>query len=93
MWVVLLAAAGTFALTMGLFLADVNTNTGLGIANISPAFADGQLWRDSRLGGKVPTLTGSYDTIWIIDIVLAIGAALIHMPIKEAPLALKMQAA
>ena len=45
------------------------------------------------LGGKVFTLTGSYDTIWIIDIILAIGAALIHMPIKEAPLALKMQAA
>jgi len=45
------------------------------------------------LGGKVFTMTGSYDTIWIIDIVLAIGAALIHMPIKEAPLALKVQAA
>jgi MFS family permease len=45
------------------------------------------------LGGKVFTMTGSYDTIWIIDIVLAIGAALIHMPIKEAPLALKIQAA
>ena len=45
------------------------------------------------LGGKVFTLTGSYDTIWMIDIVLAIGAALIHMPIKEAPLALKVQAA
>ena len=50
MWVVLLAAAGTFALTMGtrqtmgLFLADVNTSTGLGIANISLAFAYGQLW-------------------------------------------------
>ncbi len=45
------------------------------------------------LGGKVFTMTGSYDTIWIIDIVLAIGAALIHMPIKEVPLALKMQMA
>ena len=45
------------------------------------------------LGGKVFTMTGSYDTIWIIDIVLAIGAALVHMPIKEAPLVLKMQAA
>ena len=45
------------------------------------------------LGGKVFTMTGSYDTIWIIDIVLAVGAALIHMPIKEAPLALKVQAA
>ena len=35
-------------------------------------------------------MTRSYDTVWSIDIVLSIGAALIHMPIKEAPLALKM---
>jgi len=38
------------------------------------------------------TMTGSYDTIWIIDIVLAIGVSLIHMPIKEAHVALKIQA-
>jgi predicted MFS family arabinose efflux permease len=49
-WLVLLAAAGTFALTMGtrqsmgLFLGDLNTATALGIANISLAFAFGQLW-------------------------------------------------
>ena len=47
---VLLAAAGTFALTMGtrqtmgLFLGDLDTATGLGIASISQAFAFGQLW-------------------------------------------------
>ncbi len=47
---VLLAAAGTFALTMGtrqtmgLFLGNLNTATGLGIASISLAFAFGQLW-------------------------------------------------
>lgn len=45
------------------------------------------------LGGKVFSLTGRFNTIWIIDIVLAIGAALVHMPIKEATLALKVQAA
>ena len=50
LWVVLLAAAGTFALTMGvrqtmgLFLSAVNTSTGLGLASISLAFAFGQLW-------------------------------------------------
>ena len=44
------------------------------------------------LGGRVFTMTGSYDTIWMIDIALAIGAALIHMPIWEDPLALKVQA-
>jgi len=50
MWLVLLAAAGTFALTMGtrqtmgLFLSPLNTSTGLGLGNISLAFAFGQLW-------------------------------------------------
>ena len=50
LWLVLLAAAGTFALTMGvrqtmgLFLSSLNTATGVGIANISLAFAFGQLW-------------------------------------------------
>ncbi|HPT57871.1 MAG TPA: MFS transporter, partial [Casimicrobium sp.] len=43
------------------------------------------------LGGKVFTATGSYDTIWIIDILLAVGAALVHLPIKEAKLAPRTQ--
>lgn len=49
-WLVLLAAAGTFALTMGvrqsmgLFLSPLNSATGLGVASISLAFAFGQLW-------------------------------------------------
>ena len=37
------------------------------------------------LGGYVFERTGSYDWLWYIDIMLAVGAALIHMPIKEAP--------
>jgi predicted MFS family arabinose efflux permease len=37
------------------------------------------------LGGQVFERTGSYDWLWYMDIMLAIGAALIHMPIKEAP--------
>ena len=50
LWLVLLAAAGAFALTMGvrqtmgLFLSSLNTSTGLGIGSISLAFAFGQLW-------------------------------------------------
>ena len=36
------------------------------------------------LGGYLFERTGSYDWLWYIDIMLAIGAALIHMPIKEA---------
>jgi MFS family permease len=49
-WIVMLAAAGTFALTMGvrqslgLFLSGLNTSTGLGLGSISLAFAFGQLW-------------------------------------------------
>ncbi|HEX7439036.1 MAG TPA: MFS transporter [Caldimonas sp.] len=49
-WLVLVAAGGTFAVTMGarqsmgLFLNTLNTSTGLGLASISLAFAFGQLW-------------------------------------------------
>ncbi len=27
--------------------------------------------------------TGSYDSMWVIDSILAAGAALIHVPIKQ----------
>jgi predicted MFS family arabinose efflux permease len=37
------------------------------------------------LGGQVYERTGSYDWLWYMDIMLAVGAALIHMPIKETP--------
>lgn len=94
-----------FAAFMGLtFLSTVPPTAGLvakffGPANMATLFGIVMLshqlggFLGAWLGGKVFTMTGSYDTIWIIDIVLAIGAALIHMPIKEAPLVLKMQAA
>jgi predicted MFS family arabinose efflux permease len=39
------------------------------------------------LGGKAFQATGSYDWMWYADIVLAVGAALIHLPIREARLA------
>ncbi len=38
------------------------------------------------LGGKAFEWTGSYDWMWYADIVLAVGAALIHLPIREAGL-------
>jgi hypothetical protein len=49
LWLVLLAAAGTYALRLGarqtmcLFLSPLNTATGLGLTSISLAFAFGQL--------------------------------------------------
>jgi predicted MFS family arabinose efflux permease len=36
------------------------------------------------LGGKAFEWTGNYDWMWYADIVLAAGAALIHLPIREA---------
>jgi len=35
------------------------------------------------LGGKTFEWTGSYDWMWWADIVLAVGAALAHLPIDE----------
>ncbi|MCW5623592.1 MAG: MFS transporter [Burkholderiales bacterium] len=37
------------------------------------------------LGGIALVSTGNYDWMWYADIVLAAGAALINLPIKEAP--------
>jgi predicted MFS family arabinose efflux permease len=37
------------------------------------------------LGGQVFERTGSYDWVWYMDIMLAVAASLIHMPIREAP--------
>jgi len=35
------------------------------------------------LGGKAFELTGSYDWMWVADILLAVGAALVNWPIRE----------
>src|SRR5882672_4429461 len=37
------------------------------------------------LGGVLFERTNSYDWMWYLDIMLAVGAALIHLPIKEVP--------
>jgi MFS family permease len=36
------------------------------------------------LGGRSVEANGSYDWVWYIDILLAVGAALVHLPIREA---------
>ena len=38
------------------------------------------------LGGKVFERTGSFDLVWLIDMALAVAAALAHLPIREAHL-------
>ena len=79
-WLVLLAAAGTFALTMGtrqsmgLFLGPLNTATGLGLGQISLAFAFGQLW-----WGLTQPFAGALADKLGAGRVLAIGVALVAL--------------
>ena len=87
-----------FAAVMGLtYLATVPPTAGLvakffGSANMATLFGLVMLthqigaFAGTWLGGKVFEWTGAYDWAWYIDIVLAMGAALIHLPIREAPL-------
>jgi MFS family permease len=82
---VLLAAAGTFALTMGarqsmgLFVGTLNTSTGLGIASISLAFAFGQLWwgLTQPLAGIVADRIGAGRVLLAGVLLVAIGTALV----------------
>ncbi len=39
------------------------------------------------LGGVIVDRTGSYDLMWVISIAVAVGAALINLPIDERPVA------
>ena len=82
---VLLAGAGTFALTMGarqsmgLFVGTLNTSTGLGLASISLAFAFGQLWwgLTQPLAGMVADRIGAGRVLLCGVIMVAIGTALV----------------
>jgi len=88
-----------FAAVMGLtFLSTVPPTAGLvakffGTANMATLFGIVMLTHQlggflgAWLGGQVFQATGNYDWVWYIDIVLAVGAALIHLPIREARIA------
>jgi MFS family permease len=88
-----------FAAVMGLtFLSTVPPTAGLvakffGTGNMAMLFGSVMLshqiggFLGAWLGGRVFEATGSYNWIWYVDIVLAIGAALIHLPIREEPMA------
>ncbi len=86
-WLVLLAAAGTFALTMGtrqtmgLFLSSLNTSTGLGVGSISLAFAFGQLW-----WGLTQPFAGAMADRMGAGTVLFAGAALVAIGTYITPL-------
>ena len=80
-WLVLLAAAGTFALTMGvrqtmgLYLSPLNSATGLGMANISLAFAFGQLWwgLTQPFAGAMADRVGTGRTLFVGVLLVALG--------------------
>ena len=84
---VLIAAAGSFALpmgvrqSMGLFLGNLNTSTGLGLASISLAFAFGQLWwgLTQPLAGIVADRVGPGRVLVAGVTLVAIGTALIPL--------------
>ena len=87
-----------FAAVMGVtFLSTVPPTVGLvakmfGTANMAMLFGIVMLAHQiggffgAYLGGSVFQATGSYDWVWYIDIVLAVGAALVNLPIREAQL-------
>jgi predicted MFS family arabinose efflux permease len=87
-----------FAAFMGLtFLSTVPPTAGLvakffGLGNMATLFGIVMLTHQvggflgAFLGGQVFEMTGSYNWIWYVDIVLAVAAALIHLPIRETPL-------
>ena len=84
---VLLAAGGTFALTMGarqsmgLFVGNINTSTGLGLASVSLAFAFGQLaW------GLTQPLAGMVADRWGPGRVLVLGISLVALGTWLIPL-------
>jgi len=82
---VLLAAAGVFALTMGarqsmgLFVSSLNTHTGLGLASVSLAFAFGQLWwgLTQPLAGIVADRAGPGRVLVVGVLLVALGTWLI----------------
>jgi predicted MFS family arabinose efflux permease len=93
---VLLAAGGTFALTMGarqsmgLFLGNLNTSTGLGLASISLAFAFGQLWwgLTQPFAGMVADRVGAGRVLVAGVLLVALGTALIPFMTTTAGLVL-----
>lgn len=93
-WLVLLAAAGAFALTMGvrqtmgLFLSALNTSTALGIGSISPAFAFGLLWwgQTQPFAGAVADRIGTGRVIFLGVVLVAIGTIITPLMTSTAGL-------
>ena len=86
-WLVLLAAGGVFAVTMGarqsmgLFLGVLNSTTGLGLASISLAFGVGQLWwgLTQPVAGIVADRYGAGRVLVFGLLLVCVGTALIPL--------------
>src|SRR5450432_99594 len=84
---VLLAAGGVFAVTMGarqsmgLFLSVINSTTGLGLASISLAFGVGQLWwgLTQPLAGMVADRYGAGRVLFFGLLLVCLGTALVPL--------------
>src|SRR5437660_12045854 len=84
---VLLAAGGIFAVTMGarqsmgLFLGVINSTTGLGLASISLAFGVGQLWwgLTQPVAGIVADRYGAGRVLLFGLVLVCIGTALVPL--------------
>ena len=84
-----------FAAVMGVtFLSTVPPTVGLvakmfGTANMATLFGIVMLshqvggFMGAWLGGKAFEIAGAYDWVWYVGIVLAVGAALVNLPIRE----------
>jgi len=94
LWLVLLAAGGAFALTMGvrqtmgLFLSALNTSTALGIGSISLAFAFGQLWwgLTQPFAGAVADRIGTGRVIFVGVLLVAVGTIITPLMTSTAGL-------
>jgi predicted MFS family arabinose efflux permease len=92
------ATALIFAAVMGItYLSTVPPTAGLvakffGVSNMAMLFGAVMFshqiggFLGAWLGGKVFEYTGAYDWIWYADILLAIFAAVVHLPIREGAL-------
>jgi MFS family permease len=85
---------GTVPLTSGLVSQIFGMRYLATLAGIVSFFHQVGAFLGAWLGGKFYDMTGSYDIVWMIAIALGIFAAVVHLPIADAPLArLKAQPA
>ena len=85
---------GTVPLTSGVVAQIFGMRYLATLAGIVSFFHQVGAFLGAWLGGKFYDMTGSYEIVWMMAIALGIFAAIVHLPIADAPLArLKAQPA